>query len=121
MRRCLERYVRVRRGTARYTPFMAAKPTPSPHEVAQALRTIADELDKQTAPLSDEMANKLMPLVSASRAVPARFLELLETASRLVRSADIAELADSLEVDATEAALIRDEIAAARAVRRAGG
>ena len=116
----------LRLDCARFKPTrlqygMAAKPSPTPHEVADALRSLADELDKLKAPLPPDVTSKLMPLVSATRAAPNRLLEVLAAASKFVRAADIAELAGALEVASSEAALIRDENAAARSERRASG
>jgi len=59
--------------------------------------------------------------VSASRSTPAALLDVLEAAAQLVRETDIAELAESLEVEADEARVIRDEITASRDARRATG
>jgi hypothetical protein len=95
---------------------MVAKRAPSPHEVAQALRTIADELDKRSRPLPDEVAAKLIPLVSGSRVAPSRLLDLLSRPPRNSCAPPTSRSSRRVyEVDAKEAALIRDEIAATRA------
>src|SRR5262245_66263346 len=67
---------------ARYADKDGCQARAQPARGRASARTIADELDKRSTPLPDEVAAKLIPLVSGSRIAPARLMELLEAADR---------------------------------------